>query len=137
MSNAIKKLVIPRDPVPVEHWGKDHWGTLIYIETRCVDYDGKPNNDHMRTDPDRHPAMGQRQNVDRKYPTILKDGVELQDHDDWDCVDDMKKLGLLKKKGSAIHPRYELTDLGRSVVSRLRIHKQKGGSNSNFEIGTL
>jgi hypothetical protein len=44
--NAIKKLEVPRDPVPIELWGKDHWTTLAYIETRCVDYDGVPNHDH-------------------------------------------------------------------------------------------
>lgn len=142
--NAIKKLSIPRDPVPIEWWGKDHWNTLVYIETRCVDYDGVPNHDHMRIDIDRHDGMvGVRQGIssvianNRKYPTRLRDGIELMDHDDWDCAEDAEKLGLIINKGSGINPVYEMTDKGHALTARLRAHKSRGGNYSNFEPGTI
>jgi predicted transcriptional regulator len=72
-----------------------------------------------------------------KYPTRLKDGVELLDHDDWDCAEDMEKLGLIINKGTGISPIYEMTDKGNHLVSRLRAHKARGGSYSNFIVGTV
>lgn len=73
---------IPRDPVPVEKFGKDHWSTFAYIETRCVDYKGVPDRDHMRCDVDRHPGLVNRGSggSNQKYPTILK-GARLENHD--------------------------------------------------------
>ena len=81
-------------PVPMAQWGKDHWSTFAYIETRCVDFDGVPCRDHMRCDLDRHPSLRHRGTSENKYPTRLKGGQERQDHDDWDCIDVVVRRGV-------------------------------------------
>lgn len=55
-AQGVVKVEVPR-PVPVEMWGKDHWSTFGYIETRCVDHDGVPDREHMRCDTDLHPGL--------------------------------------------------------------------------------
>lgn len=131
----------PRDPVPVHLWGKDHWSTFAYLETRIVDHKGMPDLDHMRPDLVRHPAMGNRatlsgsQSSRKKYPTRLKaaDGKNLflYDHDDWDCADDAETAGFLVNNGSGINRVYAMTKLGAEVASVLRQHKSAG---HNFHI---
>lgn len=132
----------PRDPVPVRLWGKDHWSTFAYLETRIVDHNGMPNLDHMRPDVDRHPAMGNRATANRspdsmkKHPTRLKDAngkqLFLYDHDDWDCADDAEAAGFLVNNGSGINRMYALTDLGAEVASAIRQHKASGKNFHTF-----
>lgn len=101
-------------PVPMSRWGKDHWSTFAYVETRIVDHRGRLDHDHMRTHARRHPMMiaakrrvslGSRDGS--RYPTRLKRAlplgqvtgepqpVLLPDHDDYDCIDDAIAAGLL------------------------------------------
>src|SRR5271154_4036156 len=87
----------------LENFGRDHWTTFLYIETCCVDHGGMPNKVRMRCDRRRHPwfvhmnpADGMREGG---YPTRLRDGAELHDHDDWDCIDDLIAEGLLENLG--------------------------------------
>lgn len=98
-------------PVPVALFGKDHWSTFAYVETRIVDHAGMLDHNHMRCDADQHPLLMSAKNRMitvglSKYPTKLKssttpnaEGVfgfaELADHDDYDCLEDMITAGLL------------------------------------------
>lgn len=89
-------------PVSPTRFGKDHWSTLAYIETRTVDHKGTIEHDHMRCDTDRHPMLalaGRRAlvstgHLSRKYPTFAK-GEQIENHDDYDCLDDLRAAGLL------------------------------------------
>jgi hypothetical protein len=45
----------------------------------------------------------------KKYPTRLRNDVELSDHDDWDCLDDAEAAGLIESAGTGINPTYKLT----------------------------
>lgn len=134
--------------IPPERWGKDHWSTFLYIETRCVDYGGKINNDHMRTKQDKHPNLvGEAQTslgvVQRNCATRLKNyfndkSDKLDDHDDWDCVVDMTAAGLLECSDvNSINKKldfvFKMTVLGYEVIMSLRKHKADGGHCSNFE----
>lgn len=122
---------LPRDPVPPKFFGKDHWSTFAYLETRCVDYEGRPDNRHMRCDPRRHPGLSHiKWNGD--YPTRLFGMVELPKHDDWDCVDDLVAAGLMELDGTGIHPVVKLTNLGHTVAAALRKHKAAGKNFSDF-----
>src|ERR1017187_2088113 len=88
--------------VPMEKFGKDHWSTFGYIETRITDYRGMLEHDHMRCNEIRHPlwaGAGTRAAFvggmasGTEYPTRLK-GEETEpghfsmenlcDHDDYD-----------------------------------------------------
>lgn len=105
----------PAEQVPMARWGKDHWCTFAYAETRWVDHRGMLDHDHMRCDRQRHPVFYSAKrrpiafgtDVDgARYPTRLKtetpgpDGrwgtVELPGHDDYDCLNDAILAGLLE-----------------------------------------
>lgn len=102
-------------PVPMCRWGKDHWGTFAYVDTRWVDHCGMLDHDRMRCDRLRHPVFYSAKgrpiafgtDVDgARYPTRLKtetpgaDGswgvVLLADHDDYDCLADAIHEGLIE-----------------------------------------
>lgn len=121
-------------PVPVELWGKDHWSTLMYIETRCVDHDGCPNRDHMRCDTALHPGLGgqHRPSHGRVPPTRLNNGREVLDHDDWSCLEDAESAGFLEWTGTGIHPVFRLTPLGWKVTHALRQHRAAGKKLVDF-----
>lgn len=126
---------IPR-PIPIEMWGKDHWSTFAYIETRCVDYRGIPELCRMRCDQDIHPALrdGRMPAVlaKKKYPTRLKHGGTVDDHDDWSCTEDMEAFDLLEQRGTGIHQIFVLTEKGKDIAAQLRAHKMDGGSFVSF-----
>jgi len=87
---------IPRDPVPPDWWGKDHWTTLAYAFRNA----GKPlDHQHLRT---AHP----------RYPTRLRDGAILSDHDDYDCLDDLEAAGVLVTSGTRVNPYALFSDEG-------------------------
>lgn len=85
----------------INQWGKDHWSTFAYIESRCVDHKGVLKNANMRTNVGRHPLFVARgfgtPGDGSKYPTRGKHS-ELSDHDDWDCLNDMVEAGLIAVK---------------------------------------
>lgn len=89
-------------PIDMSLFGRDHWSTFAYIETRIVDHKGALSHAHMRCHPQRHPVMmhakGSGMGVadGSDYPTILRGGEEARDHDDYDCVDDLIAAGLLE-----------------------------------------
>lgn len=95
--------------ITIDRWGKDHWSLLAYVESVCVDGHGEIDLRRMRCDADRHPGYAVRQGFDdnshKKYSTRLQDG-ELQDHDDWDCLDDLEAAGLVEDVGFTMQPRY-------------------------------
>ena len=35
--------------IPYTRWGKDHWNTLLYLESRCVDNKGVVDGNHVQT----------------------------------------------------------------------------------------
>ena len=121
MTAAAKTSVEVKRPVAPALWGSDHLSTLLYLESRAVDYEGRLDKRHMRCDPRRHPghahdgtAMGP------PSPTRLYGGVELPDHDDWDCIDDLEAERLVSDVGTGLNPRPVLTDRGWNVVHALR-----------------
>lgn len=137
-----------REAVPVEKWGRDHWTTLAYVETRCVDEKGVLNGDHLRCSLSRHPDLRGYQQVvsdldGDKYPTRLKKGELLENHDDWSCLEDMMILGMLvveitehqTGRGQIRGSRVTLTDYGWEIAGRLRKFKGEGGNYGDFDPG--
>jgi len=127
--------------IPIKKWGKDHWSTFAYLETLAVD-GGKggwaiPVRERMRTNELTHPhllgSIGYSTEPlhSSKYPTRLREG-EVKGHDDWDCVDDMVKEGLLKDVGSGLNRAFTFTKLGKKVAGELRKHKMEGKNFGEF-----
>lgn len=119
-------------PPTIAIFAKDHWSVFAYIETRCVDYYGVPDRRHLRCIPGRHIAQAHEGGDSSNYPTRMKDGLVLHNHDDWDCLEDLEREGLLVNEGTAVNPEFRLTPLGWDVAKQLRAHKSKGGNFANF-----
>ena len=142
------------DRVPMARWGRDHWSTLAYLETRIVDHRGRIAHDHMRCHARRHPLMhaAKRRVLSvsgdgSAYPTRLRDG-ELADHDDYDCLDDMIAVGFVTvtmppaPRGTLVtgfveselmtRATYALTAAGVHICAQLRTHKGRGGNWRDF-----
>lgn len=119
------------EKVGMEAFGKDHWSTFAYIETVCVDNNGVPDRRRMRCVDARHPLRAHGHDASA-YPTRLKEGKTIPQHDDWDCVDDLIRVGLLQDVGTPISPQFSLTDRGYAVASLLRRHKASGNNYATF-----
>jgi hypothetical protein len=88
-----------------EDWGKDHKSTILYAEARAVDHRGKlPENDpRMRKD-------------GNEYPTRIRDGIEIEGHDDYDCLTDAIAAGFLTYEDGIV----KFTDAGWAYAHALR-----------------
>ena len=130
------------DYVPIAKWGKDHWSTFAYLETRTVDYGGEIDNERMRCNPRLHRAFMNSANrlFSGNYPTRLAHGATIEPHDYWSCLEDMVAAGLIRafyrcRYGEFFgggQARVELTDEGRRVAGLLRAHKADSGNFGDF-----
>jgi len=118
--------------ISITMWGKDHWATLLFLETVCVDDKGKFDPRRMRTF-----SYGDK----KHYHTRLRDGSEYDDerHDDWACLDDMVTEGLLTapewgefygRRTSNIT--VALTDYGWECAGLLRRNRAEGKLDRDF-----
>jgi hypothetical protein len=135
--------------VPIADWGKDHWSMLAYIETLCVDSRlkgvGEIDKRRVRANGDRHPLhavnaadcgawnpdwgtrlAGYWDTLGRTVPTR-----KIAAHDDWDCLDDMEKAGLVEVISEA-NGFVKLTEKGMKIAAEVRAYKAKGGMFSGF-----
>lgn len=125
-----------------EDWGKDHFSTLVYIETRCVDYKGVPSLDHLRCNPARHQHYGgraarlvgtmERRDEPWKYGSVVRGGSRIPEHDDWDVIEDLVRAELLLNVGTGANPVFKLTESGWELVQAIRKHMAAGGQVSTF-----
>lgn len=91
--------------IPPDKWGKDHKSTMLYAETRAVDYRGQLPEADPRMRLDGH-----------KYPTRLLDGMEVLGHDDYMCLQDAQAAGFLTYEAGIVR----LTDAGWEYAGKLR-----------------
>lgn len=107
----------------MEQWGRDHWSTLLYVETRCVDHQGYLHDNQMRTF---------RYGYDGNHPTRLKDGTFAPEgHDDWACLFDMMREKLISSTVLDTGTVYSLTDRGWKIAAALRRHYAESNRNPN------
>lgn len=110
--------------INIEEFGKDHWSTFAYAETLAVDSGNKgwiiPEIKRMRMDGVR-------------YGTRLKTRI-VEGHNDFDCLDDFVRIGLLTDEGTGFTRAFKLTELGYNVASKLRRHKAEGGNYKDFKL---
>ena len=125
MDKLTKEQLISMRFIPPEKWGKDHLSTLIYVETCVVDKLGRIDDDRMRVH-------------GHKYPTALKDGSLIENHDDYDCITDLIVFGLVGRINSDTSTRdydtYRLTDLGWKIAHACRLHKSTSRNWNEFDI---
>lgn len=133
------------EAIPVEHWGKDHWSTLAYIETIAVDtpvevrFDGRMRQKrrHFRILHEETKSRCRGVPMDPKYTTRLKGDRTTERHDDWDCVSDAICAGFLEhgENDGELEPNgvLKFTPLGDQVIEALRRHKKGGGVFHAFD----
>ncbi len=121
------------ETVSIQNFGKDHWSTFAYVETRNVDHRGVLAFPHLRCVAARHPLYDHGHDAS-DYPTRLKDGATISNHDDWDCIADLVAAGLLEDVGTMVNPLFTMTPFGTKVASALREWKTKGGSFATFVV---
>ncbi len=142
------------DFIQVERFGEDHWSTLAYVETVCVDRGGIIQPEKMRCNARRHRTFAHSLCFvsTKEYPTRLRDG-ELPKHDDWDCLQDLAEAGFLviaeddvvPSKRINVNPsfnyssafpgltcRVEMTSKGFGMAMQLRQHRANGGKWRDF-----
>lgn len=131
-------------------FGKDHWSLLAYVETLCVDSGNKGigliNKSRVRANEKTHrlnavnfsicgpwnPEWGTRLSgyfLDNNEVDLKR---RLDDHDDWDCLNDLEDAGLVDVISEATGA-VKLTDKGIAVSGRLREWKAKGGMFATFK----
>lgn len=136
----------------IELWGKDHWSTLAYVESRVINQHlvenpsvGALGFEHMRCNTDTHPLLARSHHGyvprwDPNWGTRLKGFQDrestpeliLLDHDDWDCLDDMADAGLVEII-SLVNGFVRLTPRGSDICQQLSGHKHRGGTYATFE----
>lgn len=155
-------MPIASDWVRVGMFGRDHWSTLAYMETVMVDCHGFQvgNDPRMRSNRRNYRVMREQCYAPKRtgvpprecgvvmapeHGSRLNDGTVVDGHDDWSCVQDMAKAGLLLvEEGSAwsladpedIEPGVvvRLSARGMEIATALRAHKTSGGSFGNFAV---
>lgn len=127
----------------MKDWGKDHWSLLLYVETRCVDYHGILDFDHLRDKlmrGERRPMGGK---WEGKHGTRLagyfgENGKNdesrlLKKHDDLDCLEDLEAAMLIKNVGTGMNPQIVMTDEGYRIITQLRKWKADGNHCATFQ----
>lgn len=130
--------------IPMDQWGKDHWATFAYLETRIVDHGGMVDNARMRCHARLHRPFAEDRGFGimdgSQHATRLKEGKQL-DHDDWSCLEDMVAAGLIvaefrvKKQDLMVghcEAHVQLTAEGERLAPQLRRHKAAGGDFGSF-----
>ena len=116
-------------------FGKDHWSTLLFLETQIVDKQFPIDLNRLRINSTKRPFRNSSPfGWKDDYSTILKNGEKEIGHDDIDVVNDFEDFGYLKNNGTNINIYPMLTERGYSVVSALRRHIANGGSTRNFRL---
>ena len=135
--------------VAAERFGKDHFSLVGYLGCRAADHDNQIDHAHMRTNENRHPKLDFRhsgQSWESKYGTRLKGyfdakkespeaaaKLQLPDHDDWDCADDLEANGLVVMGGIASGV-FTFLPLGLEVLGEVTKHKAAGGNFAGVEL---
>ena len=144
--NAIEQRELDRDGVSIERWGKDHWSTFAYIESICVDSTngvGRVGDCKVQTNFNRHPELAYMSvtmvgtPLDGSLHSIrLADGVELPGpaYDEWDCIKDFERYGLVVEEMMSFEPAYRMTRLGNLVAGKVRAVKTLGGNYQDVRI---
>lgn len=144
MSNTSEDYISP------EKWGRDHLSTLLYMETRLCDYGGLKivPDPRMRTKRRMFRLFSEKFKsshrrdiahmivMDKKHGSRLKDGEILDSHDDWDCLQDMAKHGLITPDEESFDLGVSLsfTELGYHIVYLLRKFKCENKNIKDFHM---
>ena len=118
----------PKKKIKVSDFGKDHWSLFAYVETRCVDYNGKLDRKHMREDGWEHPTRLKGYFEDKENPERTLKGSS-----DLNCLKDLENEGFIRIIPN-LPDTIELTEEGYKIIGLLRKHKCNGGEFEDFSL---
>lgn len=113
-------------------WGRDHFSTLVYAETRAVDFQGVLHANHLRTNSDKRP-FGNGAGWNDKYSTRLANGEIVAGHDDIDVLEDLEAAGLLTIV-SLVNRTIKMKPKGIRLAHQVRYHLIQGGAYASFVV---
>lgn len=147
MQNSSAGMSTTTAPIEPTRWSKDHWSCLLFLETVIVDHRGVFSDRlrmSMRTNPETHPAYGYWLHDHPRwqaewgtrvfYSDVATTMVRSDQHDDWDCLEDMEAAGLLVNRGSGMNPVLRLTDRGVRLHGMVRTHRADGKKLVEFRL---
>ena len=129
--------------VAVDQFGKEHWSLLDYVQSCCKNGTkglGTLDLRKLRTNENTHPLLAV--NGTRWQPTwgtrlqgYFKENdpaLRLDNHDDWDCLDDLEAAGFVEVL-TMVNGGVKMTSAGNEVAGRLSTFKANGGYYANFD----
>lgn len=124
--------------IPKEQFGRDHWSCFSYLAHCATAREGEPERDKMRTHPRNRHLMSQLQAMMHMAgvgwsKTRLLGGVELDEHDDYDCMFDLIDAGLFLAIGSGMHPIVKLTDEGFRILKLVSDFRRAGVPGRSYD----
>jgi hypothetical protein len=135
------------DMIPMEFWGKGHWSILAYIEAVMVECAGfqvgfdprmTQNRRNFRVMQEMCPRPKRTSTphggvaMDDKWSTLLNNSQRVIGHDDWCCIQDIAAEGLLSATSFEPKDTLHLSEKGKDLAAKLRVHKQEGGMYATF-----
>ncbi len=135
--------------VEVKDYGKDHWSLLAYLETLVVDgatpakMTAKIDAVKMRCNIGKNGHLAdfrQTRPWKKEWGTRLvgyfKDGDNdetrrLDEHDDWDCLEDLEEAGFIEVLSLA-NFFFKMEIKGMKIAAQIRSHKAGGGVFATF-----
>lgn len=116
-------------------FGKDHWSTLMFLETQIVDKAFPIDLRRLRINSIKRPfGNGCPFPWSDSNGTRFKDGSINANHDDIDVIDELEEAGYIENCGTVINIYPKLKDKGWKVCEALRKHKGSGGSFKTFDL---
>lgn len=107
--------------------GRDHYSLLLYMGHIVANHGGEicdhrggahmrsmQGSDYIRGTPRWKPENG----------TRLWDGSVLGEHDDYCCLEDLERLGLVKNMGTGLYPIVAFTEAGKKAYNDLIERRQ-------------
>ena len=137
---------IERQAISESQFGKDHWSILAYAQNCCVNGKGgygTLDKRKMRANENTHPLLavnlsslssGWRPSWGTRLQGFFKANdaaLQLPEHDDWDCLDDLEAAGYLEVT-SMVNGFVRMTALGNKVCGLLMAFKASGGQFAQF-----
>lgn len=117
----------------LHQFSKDHWSTLLFLETQILEKNFPIDRRRLRiNETKRIFNNGNPFGWKDEYSTKLKDGTVILSHDDIDVIDDLEDSGCIKNNGTHINIYPTLTDRGWNLCLALKKHKANNGSYKDF-----
>lgn len=116
-------------------FGTQHWVMILRVEAWVTMNNGEIEKDRMRTNYNKRPPKPLKAIEWDKLlmATRLNNGTLIDDHDDWDCLEDLINNDFVKVEVWKNKKLVSLTEKGFNTFIKLRKHRHEGNKLANFK----